>query len=103
MENGEEGTPGRRNSMSNSEEVGRAGAREWVGACLITLRIFMRLEVRCQEWEGDGMGRPPGAQLGRTWNAMQGLHSSGLGAMETFRESGNERPARGDSDGPGQQ
>lgn len=34
---------------------------------------------------------------------MHGLHYSGMGAMETFRELGNERPARGDSDGPGQQ
>lgn len=58
MENGEEGTPGRRNSMSNSEEMGRVGAREWVGACLITLRISMRLESGARSgkemiWEGD--------------------------------------------------
>lgn len=39
----------------------------------------------------------------RTGNAVQCPHSSGLGAMETFRGLGNERPARGDSDGPGQQ
>lgn len=70
------------------------------GACLITLRISMRLEVRCEEWEGDDLGRWPGARVVRTWNAMQSLHSSGLGA---FRELGNEKPARGDSDGPGQQ
>lgn len=57
MENGEEGTPGRRNSMSNSEEMGRVGAREWVGACLITLRISMRLESGARSGKEMIMGR----------------------------------------------